>query len=185
MYKEIISTTRAEYEKAIEFFRKELGKLRTGQASPALVEDVLVDLFSSKMTIQQLAAISCPERRQILIQPWDTSYIEPIQKALLQSQIGVSPIVDKDAIRITLPPLTQEFREKLKSILAEKAEQTRQMMRKKRDEAWGQIQEKARTGAIREDDKFKGKDELQKLIDEYQRKIDELCKRKQEEIEHE
>ena len=140
--------------------------IRTGQASPALVEDVLVDMHEQSLPIKQLAGISSPERRQILIQPWDPSAIGPIEKALAKESLGISPVVEGKVLRITLPTLTQEYRQNLFHILAEKSEQTKQTLRKWRDDGWGEIQEDARKGDIREDDKFKGKEELQALIDE-------------------
>ncbi|MDP2641411.1 MAG: ribosome recycling factor [Candidatus Yanofskybacteria bacterium] len=182
MYQEIIAGIRPETEKMYDFFSRELAKIRTGQASPALVEDVPVSAFESVMPLKQLAGISCPERNQIVIQPWDRSYLGPIEKALQQAGLGISPVVDKDIVRITLPPMTQEFRDKLLKIIAEKSEETREGIRKLRDEAWGKIQEKARTGEVREDDKFKGKEDLQKIVDEYNKKIDELIERKKREI---
>lgn len=176
---------RPEADKVVEFFAKEAMKFRTGQASPALVEDVLVDAYGQKMPIKQLAAISCPERRQILIQPWDKSSLEAIQKALqMESSLGTSPIADKDSLRINLPPLTQEFREKILKILADKEEEAKQVIRKLRDEAWGEIQDKTRTGQVREDDKFKGKEDLQKLVDEYNKKIEAVVAKKQQEVQN-
>ena len=182
-YKEIVDKTKSEFDKALDFFARELTKVRTGQASPALVEDIMVEAYGQKLAVKQLAAISCPDRRQILVQPWDTSMLASIEKALAQASFGASPIVDKDSVRVILPSLTQEFREKLLKILSEKAEETRQQMRKTRDEAWSQIQEAARKREIREDDKFKGKEELQKLMDEYSKKIDQAIERKKTEIE--
>jgi len=178
----ILQKTKPELEKTLEFFRHELAKIRTGQASPALVEDIAVDVFGQLMPLKQLAGISCPERRQILIQPWDPSYVGPIEKALQKGSLGASPIVEDKTLRITLPPLTQEYRGNLQRLLAEKSEQAKQTMRKWRDDAWGEIQEKAREGAIREDDKFKGKEELQRLVDEYSKKVDELAERKNQEV---
>jgi len=182
MHKEIIEKIKPELEKTIDFFSKELAKIRAGQASPTLVEDVIVDAFDQKMALKQLAAITCPDRRQIIIQPWDTSYLEPIEKALQKSQIGMSPVVDKDIIRINLPPLTQEFRQTLLKVLGEKSEDVKKTIRHWREEAWNEIQDKTRKGEIREDDKFKGKDELQKTIDEYTKKVEELVERKTNEI---
>ena len=181
--KEIIERTRQELNKVIDFFGKEVAKIRTGQASPSLVEDVMVDVFGQALPLKQLAGISCPERRQILIQPWDKSYLEPIERALFKAQLGVTPIVDKDTVRVSLPPLTQDYRRDLVRTLNQKAEQAKQVMRKWREEAWSNIQGKAKGGIIREDEKFRGKDELQKLVDEYYAKVDELAKRKGKEIE--
>jgi ribosome recycling factor len=134
MYQEILQRTRPEMERALSFFQSELAKIRTGQASPALVEDIQVNLQGQKMLLKQLAGISCPERRQILIQPWDKSYVEPIEKALQQSSLGTSPIVEGAQLRIHLPQLTQEYRHQLARLLGEKAEDTRQVIRKHREE---------------------------------------------------
>lgn len=183
MVKQIIEKTKPELEKAVAFFRHELTKLRTSQASPALVEDVPLDIAGQLLLVKEVAGISCPERRQILIAPWDPSYVGPIEKALLRAGLGVSPVVEGKAVRITLPALTTEYRATLAKLLAEKSEQAKQTLRKWRDEAWGEIQEEARKGSIREDDKFKGKEELQKLVDEYAGKVEELGEKKRQEIE--
>ena len=180
--KDLIQQTRIEFNKILDFFSRELLKIRTGQASPALVEDVVVDVFSQKMPLKQLAGISCPERRQILIQPWDPSYMDAIAKALQKTDMGSSPIVEKNAIRINLPPLTQEYRDQLIKVLSEKGEQVRQGFRKQREETWGKIQDAVKDGELREDDKFRGKEELQKLIDECQLKLEEMIERKKQEI---
>lgn len=181
-YKEIIEKIRPELEKVIRFLEGELAKIRTGRASPALVEDIKVDCFGQKLPLKQLAAISCPEPKQILIQPWDKSYIEGIEKALSQSSIGASPIVDKEVIRINLPALTEEFRKNLLRVIAEKQEEVRKTIRRWREEAWKEIQEGFKEGKIREDDKFRAKDELQELIDEYNKKIEDLGEKKKREI---
>ena len=183
MMQEELQKARAEMEKTLDFFQRELVKIRTGHANPALVEDIQVKSFGQKMPLKQLAGISCPERRQILIQPWDTSYIEPIEKALQASSLGTSPVVDGAAIRVHLPQLTQEYRQQLAKLLGEKSEDARKTIRKWREDAWEHVQEQAKKGEVREDDKFKAKEELQKLIDEFNGKIEELAQRKKEEIE--
>ncbi|MDA1337204.1 MAG: ribosome-recycling factor [bacterium] len=183
MVKQTLLRIKPELEKTIEFFRHELAKIRTGQASPALVEDVMVTMHEQMLSIKQLAGISSPERRQILISPWDPASIGPIEKALLKESLGISPVVEGKVLRITLPTLTQEYRQTLFHILAEKAEQTKQTARKWRDEGWREIQEDARKGDISEDDKFKGKEELQVLIDSYTKQVDELVEKKKVEIE--
>ncbi len=183
MYQEVLQKVKPEMEKAVSFFQGELAKIRTGQASPSLVEDVQVNLLGQKMPLKQLAGISCPERREILIQPWDKSYVEPIEKALQQSSLGTSPVVEGAFVRVYLPQLTQEYRQQLAKVLQEKAEETKKTIRKRREEVWEEIQEKAKKSEIREDDKFHAKDELQKLVDEYNKKIEELVERKKKEIE--
>ena len=170
-------------DKVVAFLEGELAKIRTSRATPSLVEDVVADCFGQKFPLKQLAAISTPEAKQILIQPWDKSYIEGIVRALEKTGIGANPIVDKDTIRITLPPLTEDYRKDLLRLLSEKQEETRKTIRHWREEAWRQIQDGFKDGKIREDDKFRAKDELQKLIDEYNQKIDELGEKKKKEIE--
>ena len=182
MHQEIIQRIKPELEKVINFLERELAKLRTSRASPSLVEDIVVECFGQKFRLSQLAAISTPETRQILIQPWDKSYIEGILKALEQTGIGANPIADKDVIRINLPSLTEEYRNNLVQIVSEKEEEARRTIRRWREEAWEEIQTGFRNGKIREDDKFRGKSELQELVDEYNEKIEKIGGNKKKEI---
>jgi ribosome recycling factor len=182
MYKEIIDKIRPELDKVVVFLERELAKIRTSRATPSLVEEVVVDCFGQKFRLSQLAAISIPEAKQIVIQPWDKSYIEGIVRALEKTGIGANPIVDKEVIRINLPPLSEEYRKNLIRIISEKQEEARRTIRHWREEAWAEIQEKTKKGEIREDDKFRAKDELQELINEYNEKIEELGERKKKEI---
>jgi ribosome recycling factor len=181
-HKEFIDKAKPEFEKAFKFFEGEIAKIRTSRASPALVEDIDVSAFGSNFTIKQLGSISTPSNNQILIQPWDSSYIEPLQKAIEQSGLGMSAVPDGNSIRLTLPLLTEEYRHQLTRTLNEKAEQSRQTIRRAREDAWNKIQDAQKAKEITEDDKFKGKDELQKLIDEYNKKIKDLIDRKLQEI---
>ena len=182
MHQEIIQRIKPELEKVINFLERELAKLRTSRASPSLVEDIVVECFGQKFRLSQLAAISTPETRQILIQPWDKSYIEGILKALERTGIGANPIADKDVIRINLPSLTEEYRNNLVQIVSEKEEEARRTIRRWREEAWEEIQTGFRDGKIREDDKFRGKSELQELVDEYNEKIEKIGENKKKEI---
>jgi len=182
MHKQIIEKTKPELEKVVTFLEREVSKIRTGKADPSLVEDIVVDCFGQKLPLKQLAAISSPEPKQIVIQPWDKSYIESIEKAISQSSLELSPIVDKDIIRLNLPPLTEEYRKNLSKMLSEKKEEARKTIRKWRDEAWNEIQEKTKEGEIREDDKFRAKDELQEMIDEYNDKAEKITEKKIKEI---
>ncbi len=181
-YKEFIDKAKPEFEKTYKFLEGELAKIRTSRASPALVEDIEVDAFGSKFTMKQLGAISTPSTNQIAIQPWDVSYIEPIEKAIAKSGLGMSCAVDRNLIRLNLPMLTEEYRLSLGKILNEKAEQAKQTMRHQRDEVWNKIQAAEKAKEITEDDKFRGKDELQKLVDDYQEKIKSLVERKKAEL---
>ena len=182
MFKDIINRIKPELDKVISFLEKELSRTRTSRATPSLVEDVVAECFGQKFPLKQLAAISIPEPKQILIQPWDKSYIEGIVRALEKTGMGANPVVDKEAIRIYLPPLSEEYRKNLIRLISEKEEQARKTIRKWREEAWSEIQEKTKQGEIREDDKFRAKEELQELIDEYNKKIEELGENKKKEI---
>ena len=138
-YKEIIKKIRPEMDKTIDFLSKELAKIRMGRASVSLVEDIVVECFGQKFSLKQLAAISSPSPRNIVIQPWDKSYIGPIEKAISNSNLGLSPIVDKDLIRISLPPLSEEYRKDLLRFLSEKQEEARKTIRRWREKAWDEI----------------------------------------------
>ena len=181
-YKEFIDKVKPEFEKALKFLEAEIAKIRTSRASPALVEDIEINYLGQKYSLKQLAAISTPQSNQIVIQPWDASYIEPIEKAILQSGLGMSSAVDKNLIRLSLPLLTEEYRKSLIKVLNEKAEQSRQTMRHWREDAWNKIQAAQKAKELSEDDKFRGKDELQKLIDEYAGKIKNLIDKKTQEV---
>ncbi len=182
MYQEIINKIKPELDKTIEFLEKELAKIRTSGASVSLVEDIEIECFGQNFSLKQLAAISVPKPREIVIQPWDKSYLESIEKALARSSLGANPIVDSEVVRLVLPPLSTEYREDLLKVIAQKKEEARQTIRKWRGEAWDSIQEFTKEGKIREDDKFRAKDKLQELIDDYNEKVEEMTKNKEKEI---
>lgn len=182
-YKEIIDKIKPELEKTIDFLEREMTKIRTGRASVSLVEDITVDYLGQKFPLKQLATISVPEARKITIQPWDKSYLESIEKAISQSSLGSAPIVDKEVVRITLPPMSEEYRKNFLRFISEKQEEARRTVRRWREQAWDEIQEGFKNGEIREDDKYRAKDELQDLIDKYNEKIEEIGERKKKEIE--
>ncbi len=181
-YKETIDKVKPEMEKKVSHLQDELKKVRADRATPSLVEDIVIDCFNQRLPLKQLAAISCPEQRQILIQPWDRSYTKDIIVALQKAESELSPMVDKESIRITLPPLTEEYRIGLLRLLSGKKEDARVAVKRVREEVWRKIQDDERAGEITEDDKFKAKDELQKIVDEYNKKIDELVAKREVEI---
>lgn len=182
MYQEIIKNIRPNLDKVIEKLKQDIGALRTGQASPGLVENILVDCYGSKMSIKQLAAINVADARTLVVHAWDKSIIKEIEKAIRGSGGGLSSAVDGEIIRVSLPLPSEETRKEMVKVLHEKLEEGRVAIRIARERAWKEIQELTRLGKIREDDKFRGKDELQKLIDEYNEKIKEIGGRKEKEI---
>lgn len=181
-YDNVLKKIKDDFNGALEYFRQEIAKIRTNRASPSIIEDIQADCYGSKIAIKQLAAIHTPSAREIVIQPWDKNSLEPIARAITQSNLGLNPVVDGVAIRLLLPQLTEERRKEYLKLLKEKMEEARVKIRRHRDEAWGEIQELCKDGKIREDDKFRGKDELQKLVDEYNNKIEEMGAKKEEEI---
>lgn len=182
MYQQIINKIKPELDKIVEYYRGELSKIRTGRASPLLVEDLQAECYGQPLPLKQLATISLGDSRSILIQPWDKSILPAIEKAISSSGLNLNPIVDGDKIRVQLPQMTEENRKNLVKILKEKMEECRVSIRRWREKAWEEIQEGFKNGEIREDDKFRGKEELQKSIDGYNEKIETMGKKKEEEI---
>lgn len=184
MYKEIINNIKPEFDKVIDFLERELQKIRTNRVSPSLIEDIVADCFGQKFPIKQLATISVRGPREMIISPYDKSYLESIEKAISQSSASVSPIIDQETIRLNFPPLTEDYRKNLAKFISEKQEDARKTVRHFRENAWREIQDKQRSGEISEDNKFRGKDELQDLVNEYNKKIEEIGGRKEKEIEN-
>lgn len=182
MINEVINKYRDDFEKAISYFKDELGKLRTGRASLSLVEDLLVDYYGAKSPLKQIASITVPEARTIAIAPWSRDVLVDIEKAIRESQLNLNPINDGQIIRINLPALNEERRKEIVKMLNQKSEEARVSVRRIREEIWEEIQNLEKTGTIGEDDKFSGKDKLQKVVDEYNTKIEEIRKKKEEEI---
>jgi len=182
MYKQIIENIKPELENTIEYLKNELNKIRVGRATPVMVEDLKIECYGQTMPLKQLANISSPQSRTLIIQPWDKSIIEDIEKGIFKSPLGLTPIVDKEVIRINIPALSEERRKEIQKILGEKIEEAKISIRHKREEAWKETQEQERRKEITEDEKFKAKDDLQDLVKEYNQKIEELKKRKEQEI---
>jgi ribosome recycling factor len=182
MVRDLIEKNKPELEKAIEYFKDELTQLRTGRASSALVENLMVDYYGSKSPLKQVANISIPEPRSILISPWSKDTLINIEKSIRDSQLNLNPINDGQVLRVNIPPLNEERRKELVKILGQKAEEARVTVRKNREAVWDEIQSLEKQGKIGEDEKFSGKDHLQKVIDEFNKIVDEIKKKKEEEI---
>lgn len=181
-YKDIINKIKPELDQIIEYFKDEIATLRTGRATPSLVEKIKVECYGSKMQLNQLASIHAPEPRVLIINPWDKTILNDIEKAIRKSELNLSPAVDGEIIRITIPLLSGEERENLIKILYEKLEEIRVSIRRHREEVWKEIQKIEKEGKMTEDDKFTAKDELQKIIDEYNNKAQELSEKKEGEL---
>lgn len=182
MYQDIIKRIKPNLDKALDKLKQEIAVLRTGQASPALLENVLVECYGSKMPIKQLAVINTKDPRTLTVQPWDKAIIKEIEKAIISSVPSLGVVVDGEAIRVNLPSLNEETRKEMVHSLHQKLEGGRIAIRQIRESAWKEIQDQASEGKIREDDKFRGKDELQKVVDEHNGKIKEIGEKKEKEI---
>lgn len=182
MVNDLIKQHKTDFEKAIQFYNEELGKLRTGRASVGLVDGIMVDYYGSKSPLKQLASVTVPEARLIVITPWSRDSLVNIEKAIRDSQLNLNPANDGQVIRLNLPPLTEERRKELVKVLNQKAEDARVAVRRIREEIWDELQALEKSGQIGEDDKFTGKDKLQKVVDEYNGQIEELRRKKEVEI---
>ena len=166
----------------ISHFESETSSLRTGRANPALVEDIKIDAYGTPNPLKNIAAISIENAKTIIVQPWDRSLLESIEKGIAASNIGLRPVVAKDILRVILPDLTEERRQSVIKILKEKLEESRVSVRKARDEVWREIQGLERQKKISEDEKFRLKEQMEDRIKKATLKIEGIAKKKEGEI---
>lgn len=178
----IIENAKIDMEGGTDRLKSELSKLRTGRANASLVENISAEYYGVMTPIKQLASISIPEPRTIAISPWDKNAIKVIEAAIRASDMGLNPGNDGQVVRINIPALTEERRKDLVKVLNQKAEEARIGVRNSREDAWKEISEKEKEGELSEDDKFRAKERLQKVVDEYNGKIEEMRTKKEEEI---
>jgi ribosome recycling factor len=169
-------------EKAVEAIRREFGSVRTGKASPALLDTVRVDAYGSKMPLNQVATVSTPEPRLLLVQPWDKSLMSAIEKAIQSAELGLNPSNDGNVIRVPIPQLNEERRREMVRLLHKLAEEGRVAVRHARQEANKEIRSREQSHEIGEDLARREQDEIQKLTDEFIGRIDTLLKSKEEEV---
>lgn len=173
---------KVKLEKIVERLKGEVASLRTGRATPALVEDLEVDYYGSKTLLKAMASISSPEPRSLVIQPWDKNAIQPIEKAIQASSLGLNPVTDRDAIRLNIPPLTEERRKELTKFLGKHLEDARIHVRREREEVLKEIDRKEKAKEISEDERFRQKNDIQKIVDEINKKIEDMGTVKEKEI---
>jgi ribosome recycling factor len=182
MIKELLREIKPKMQEAIEYFKNELKTIRTGRATPSLVEKIEVEYYGSKTPLVQVAAITTPDPKTILIQPWDKSILAEIEKAISSSDLGTSPVNDGNSICIKMPSLTEESREKLVGLIKEQEEKAKVSLRNIRHEDWNQIKKLKKKDQISEDDVYYAKDELDKIVSQFEEEVSNLGKNKQEEI---
>lgn len=177
-----LNNFKSELEKIKEHFKNEISGIRSGRATPDLISKILIDCYESKCPLEQTAAISAEDARTLRVQPWDKNLVANIEKGIRNSGIGLNPVIDKETLRVSLPELTDERRKQLIKLLHEKLEDARVSARIKRDDIWKETQSKEKKGEISEDEKFRVKDELQKIIDKFQEEAEEIANKKEKEI---
>lgn len=182
MLNEVFEDAKDRMQKAVGTLEKEFKRLRTGRASVSLVDGIRVEYYGTPTPLNQLATLTVPEPRTIMIQPWDQSCIGEVEKAIMKSELGLTPMNDGKVIRIPVPPLTEERRRELVKLVKKMAEEAKVAVRNIRRDANEMIKDLKKEKEISEDEQFKGQEEVQKITDDFIKKIDELAAAKEKEI---
>jgi ribosome recycling factor len=182
MKDEILSECRQNMNNTIEALRKDLIRIRTGRASTALLDGVKVSCYDTQMPLDQVASLSVPESRLITIKPWDQSIISEIEKSILKSELGLTPMNDGKMIRIPIPPLTENRRKELVKVAKKTAEEGKIAIRNHRRESNELLKELKNEKEISEDDFFRAQEEVQNITDEFIKKVDQITAEKEKEI---
>lgn len=182
MKEEVFSELRRNMNATIEALKKEFMRIRTGRATTALLDGIKVNCYETQMPLDQVASLSVPESRLITIKPWDQSILGEIEKSILKSELGLTPMNDGKIIRISIPPLTEERRKELAKLARKMAEENKISIRNHRREANELFKELKNEKEISEDEMYKCQDDVQKITDEFIKKTDEITAEKEKEI---
>jgi len=182
MIESIYQETRESMGKTVEALKNELSRIRTGRASLSILDGIKVDYYGTLTPLNQMATLAVPESRMITIQPWDASVIKDIEKAILKSDLGLTPSSDGKIIRISIPQLTEERRKELVKVVHKVCEEHKVSVRNFRRDSNDLLKSMKNEGEISEDDAFKAQDQVQKITDEYIQLVDECYKEKEKEI---
>jgi len=182
MIKDVINNTKSRMEKVVEDLRRELAGVRSGRASLSLLDHISVDYYGTGTPLNQVATLSVPEPTLITAQPWDSSLLILIEKAIRSSDLGLNPVNDGKIIRIPIPPLTEERRKQLAKHVGKVLEDHRTAIRNIRRDENEVVKKMLKDKQISEDDERKGLDEIQKLTDQFVARVEELARKKEEEI---
>lgn len=180
--KDILKDAESKMKKCMETVMREFGEVRTGRAQPSLIEDMHIDYYGTSTPIKQLAAVSSPDPRMILIQPWDATALLEIEKAILTSKLGITPSNDGKTMRLSFPPLSAERREEFIKVVKDMAERGRVTLRTIRRDGNEKIKKVQSEGHMSEDDRFKSEEEMQKMTDRFIKEIDALVEKKSKEL---
>ncbi|MGB9598254.1 MAG: ribosome-recycling factor [Minisyncoccales bacterium] len=181
-YKELIEELKSKIEKEIDFFDNEIKKLRTQRINPELIENLPVEMFGQKFVIKQLGMVSILGPHELFLNLWDQSYLEPTLEALQRSDLGASFLAQERGIKISFPPLSEEFKKSLLKIISQKKENLRKKIRNLKEKVWNRISEAEREKALSQEEKFRAKKEIQDVLEKFQEKIESLIERKEKEI---
>jgi ribosome recycling factor len=182
MKNKIFKDSERKMKGVIDYFQKELHTLKAGRASVSMLEGINVEYYGSKMPINQLATVTTPQPQLIIIQPWDKTMTDKIKKAIQISNLGLNPVSDSNTLKVPIPPLSEERRQELVTILKRMNEEAKVEIREIRREAKEMLEKAEENKEISEDDKYKGIDQLQKLTDKNIEEIDEITSGKEKEI---
>lgn len=182
MFEQIINNTKQKMSLVIDKLIEELAKVRTGRASTDLLEGILVEYYGTPTPLKQVASLSTPQSNLILIQPWDKGIANSIESAIRKADLGFTPTNDGQIVRIAIPQMTQEDRGKFVKVIKEKAEAGRIALRNLRKDAREEIEKLAKDGQLTEDDKSRSDERLNKLIDEYNAKIESAAEAKEKDL---
>jgi ribosome recycling factor len=182
MLDDILKTAEHKMTRTVEVLSNDLQSVRTGRAHPALLDKVQVDYYGSPTPLNGVANITAPDPRMVLVQPWDRSMLGPIEKAIQKSDIGINPSNDGQVIRLVLPQLTEERRKELVKQVHHRTEEARVAVRNIRRDSLDQLRKAEKEGGISQEDERRAQDRLQKITDQYIKKVDEVSKRKETEV---
>ena len=181
MISDVIASSEERLKKSIEALKREFGALRAGRATPSLLDKVMVDYYGTPTPVNQVAKVSVPEPRMIMIQPWEKAMLHEIEKAIMKSELGLSPNSDGTAIRLSIPQLTQERRKELVKTVNKKGEEAKVAIRNIRRDANEHIKKLEKDKEITEDESKKGLEKFQKIVDGYIKNVDSLKEAKEKE----
>ena len=182
MVREVLKELEKRMKASLEHFRKDLSKLRTGRANINLFEDIKVDYYGTLTPVNQLATLGVPDPTLVTIQPWDPSLLETIDKAIRSADLGLNPINDGKTLKVPIPPLDEERRREMAKRIRKMLEEEKTALRNMRRESKEEIEQLEEEKKISEDDKFNGLEQLQKIMEEYTKKIEEMAAAKEKEI---
>jgi ribosome recycling factor len=182
MKDEVLAETKRKMDKVLEAMARDLSRVRTGRASIALLEGIKVDCYGTSMPLSQVASLAAPESRLLTIQPWDTSVLGEIEKAILKSDLGLNPANDGKIIRLPIPALTTERRKELVKMVKKMEEEAKVALRNVRREANEDFKEMKKEKLLAEDDSRRGTEEVQKITDDYIKKVEAQSAEKEKEI---